>query len=140
MLKVLICVGLYLLMGLAGVRAQEQGPDNQRGQRMHEIFRQLDLTDTQKQALEANKQENRSRIQQARQEMKSIRQSLQQEIMLPELNMARINELHARSKVLMAQMEDEKLNSILSVRTILTPAQFAKFVDLMHRHKPDHDR
>jgi len=32
-------------------------------------------------------------------------------------------------------MEDDKLNSILAVRGILTPDQFTKFVELMHKHR-----
>jgi len=108
------------------------------GQRIREIYAQLDLTDEQKQKLEANKEQHRSKMEEARQEMKANKEALRAELMKPQLDMPKINGIHDRIKVLQNQMEDEKLSSILVVRGILTPEQFLKFITLMHKHREEH--
>lgn len=138
------CLGVYLFAVLSLAHAQS-APDEDiavkehMGQHIQAIYSQLNLTDVQKQQLEANKQEHRSKMENARQAMKTNRQELQEELMKPQLDMPKINAIHGQIKALQAQMEDVKLSSILAVRAILTPEQFSKFVNLMHRHKQDHD-
>jgi Spy/CpxP family protein refolding chaperone len=138
-------IGLYIFVALSLAHAQATpGPDESSakwhpGQRIQEIFNQLNLTDDQKKQLEMNKQQHRAKMESSRQAMKTSREAFQQELMKPLLDRPRINEIHQQIKALQSQMEDDKLNSILAVRTILTPEQFQKFVNLMHRHKQEHD-
>jgi Spy/CpxP family protein refolding chaperone len=135
-------LGLFLLAALP-VHAQQPGSDDDQPRphfnQAREIFKELNLTDDQRKQLEANKQEHRSRMQMARQQIKTTKEALRQELMKPQLDMPKIHQLHRRIKDLLSQMEDDKLNSILAVRTILTPEQFMKFNDLMHHNHPDHD-
>ncbi len=105
------------------------------GQRIQEIYSQLNLTDDQKKQLEANKQQHRAKMESTRQEMKTYKEALKEELMKPRLDMPKINQIHDQIKSLQNQMEDGKLNSILAVRAILTPEQYLKFVNLMHQHK-----
>ena len=105
------------------------------GQYIQEIYKQLDLTDDQKKQLEVNKQQLRAKMQSFRQQMKVDRDALRLELMKPQLAMAQIKQIHDQIKSLQDQMEDEKLNSILAVRAILTPAQYLKFIGLMHKNK-----
>ena len=109
------------------------------GQRIQEIYSQLNLTDDQKKQLEANKQQHRAKMESARQEIKADKEALKEELMKPQLDMTKINAIHDQIKSLQYQMEDDKLNSILAVRAILTPEQFSKFVNLMHKHKQEHE-
>ena len=74
----------------------------------------------------------------ARQEIKTDKEELQEELMKPQLDMPKINEIHSQIKALQSQMEDDKLSSILAVRAILTQEQFLKFVNLMHKNKQEH--
>jgi len=141
----LSCVGLYIFAALSLAYAENPGiegasPKWHVGQRINEIYSQLNLTDVQKKQLEANKQQHRAKMEGVRREMKSIMEVSEQELMKPQLDMTRINVLHERIKVLQSQMEDDKFRSILAVRTILTPDQFSKFITLMHQHKQEHSK
>ena len=105
---------------------------------IQEIYSQLNLTEIQKKQLEDNKIQHRAKMKAVREQMKSYRQAFQQELMKPQLDMNKIHELHSRLKALESQMADDRLNSVLAVRSILTPQQFSEFAALMHKHKLEH--
>jgi Spy/CpxP family protein refolding chaperone len=138
-------LGAYLFAVLSLAQAQNvpaaEGSSQKlhSGQRIQEIYSQLNLTDDQKKQLEANKQQHRAKMESARQVMKANREALQEELMKTQLDMPRIEEIHGQIKSLQAQMEDVKLNSILAVRAILTPEQYSKFISLMQKHKQEHE-
>ena len=137
----LVSMGACLLMALPRAYAQSIVADGapakgHYGQRIQEIYNQLNLTGDQKRQLEANKQQHRARMEAVHQEMKTDKEALKEELMKASLDMPKITKLHNQIKAALSQMEDDKLSSILAVRTILTPEQFAKFVNLMHQHKP----
>jgi len=139
-------IGAYLLMALSLAQAQNApGPEGaslkwHSGQRIQEIYDQLNLTGDQKKQLEVNKQQHHARMESARQEMKNEKQALKEELMKPQLDRPKIYGLHSQIKALLSQMEDDKLSSILAVRAILTPEQFSKFITLMHKHKQEHEK
>ena len=137
-------MGAYLLMALLSAHAENGGPEGSSSkghfeQHIQEIYSQLNLSDDQKKQLEANKQQHRVKMESIRQGMKSGREAFQQELMRPQLDMPKINALHLQTKSLQSQMADERLSSILAVRSILTTGQFAKFVSLMNKHRQEHD-
>ncbi len=137
----LVSISAFLLAAMPVLaRAQGDGssPAWHSGQRIEQVYKQLNLTDTQKKQLEANKLQHRSKMQSLHQEVKADKEALKDELMKPGLDMAKINGLHRKIKAVMSQMEDIKLNSILEVRTILTPQQFSKFINLMHEHHEGH--
>ena len=106
-----------------------------KGMHRQKIYAQLHLTDEQKKQLEDNKQKNREQKKVLFGQMKSARESLRQEFMKPDMDMSKVNAIHAQIKTLQAQMADDRLNSILAVRKILTPEQFKKFHELMEKHE-----
>jgi Spy/CpxP family protein refolding chaperone len=141
----LVSMGACLLMALPLAHAQSIVADGaplkgHYGQRIQEIYKQLNLTGDQKQQLEANKQQHRARMEAVRQEIKADKEALKEELMKTAVDMPKITNLHNHLKAALSQMEDDKLSSILAVRTILTPEQFAKFVNLMHQHKQWHEK
>ncbi len=102
-----------------------------------ELYKDLNLTDQQKRALEENKNKRREQTKALFNEMKEKRQLLSQELQKDELNMEKINQANNELKNLQAQMLDNRLASILEVRKILTPEQFKKFIGKMEeRGKP----
>jgi protein CpxP len=112
--------------------AQEPPPPGEHyGQR---IFSQLDLSADQRQQLAATKKAHRAVAQKLHQQMKADMDELREVLMNPQLDMTKVNDLHGQIKTLMSQMEDDKLASILAVRSILTPEQFTKFCNLMQKH------
>ena len=135
--------GLYVFAALSLAHAENPGAEGSpqkwhSGQRIQAIYSQLNLTDDQKKKLEANKQRHRTEMESARQEMKTYKEALQQELMRPQLDTLKVNEIHNQIKSLQSQMEDNRLSSILAVRAILAPDQFSKFISLMH--KKEHDK
>lgn len=140
------CIGFCIFTALPLVHAQNApgpGGSNPTGhykQRIQEIYNQLNLTDDQKKQLEANKKQHRAKMESIRHEIKVNKEALRDELMKPQLDMPKVTVLHERIKALQSQMEDIKLSSILTVRTILTPEQFSKFANLMHKHKQDNDK
>ena len=78
----------------------EPSPKWHSGQRIQEIYSQLNLTDDQKKQLEANKQQHRAKMESARQEMKTNKEALQEELMKPQLDMPKINAIHEQIKAL----------------------------------------
>ena len=137
--------GLYILAALTLAHAENPGVDGpspkwHTGQRIQEIYSQLNLTGDQKKQLEANKQQHLAKMESARREIKADKETLKEELMKPRLDTPKINAVHDQIKLLQNQMEDGKLNSILAVRAILTPEQFLKFVNLMHQHRQGHNK
>jgi protein CpxP len=142
--KVLFGVlGVYIFAVLSLAQAQDapgtSGPSEKwhPGQRIQEIYNQLNLTDEQKKQLEANKQQHRAQMENARQAIKADKEALRAELMKPQLDMPKVTAIHEEIKALQDKMEDVKLNSILAVRAILTPDQYLKFTSLMQKHKQE---
>jgi len=138
---------LYVFSALCGVRAENPSPVPGTAEaRKHsdgniqEIYSQLHLTEGQKKQLDDNKAALRSEMKSIREQLKVCRQISQQELMRPQLNMNIINVQHSRIKALGSQMEDDRLNSVLAVRSILTPEQFSAFVAVMQKHKFEHGK
>jgi len=143
---ILICVGLFMFMAFSLAQAQETSeadrihPRTYSGQqRIQEIYNQLNLTEDQKKQLDVIKQQHRSTMENVRQRIKINKEALQEELMRAQLDRLKINEIHNQIKILQSQMEDERLGSILLVRGVLTAEQFTKFVNLMHKHKKQHE-
>lgn len=105
--------------------------------KIQEIHNQLNLTDGQKKLLDENKTRDKQMRKARWEKVRFVRDSLNKELMKPDLNMAKIQEIHAQYKVLQAKMADERLESMLSVRKILTPEQFEKFIKLLDKSRRD---
>jgi Spy/CpxP family protein refolding chaperone len=136
-----IWVGLLGLSILAVPLVYAENPGQKHfDQRTQEIYTRLNLTDDQKKQLESNKQDMRSKMTMVHREMKADREALRAELMKPQLDMSRINAIHGQIKSLLSQVQDNKLHSILTVRSILTQEQFSKFINLMHERGRTHER
>lgn len=143
---ILSCVWLYAFGAIPFVHADNppaahstpQTWKHGGGGGFQEIYSQLHLTEAQKKQLEDNKTQHHAKMKNDREQMKSDREAFRAELMKPQLDMNKINELHNRIKALESQMADDRLNSILAVRAILTPQQFSEFATLMPKHKMEH--
>jgi Spy/CpxP family protein refolding chaperone len=98
------------------------------------LYKKLNLTEDQKRALEINKTRDRERMKALFQQVKDKRAMMRQEIQSDTLNMDKVNQLNAEMKNLEAQILDQRLQGILSVRKILTPEQFKKFTVEIEKH------
>ncbi len=106
--------------------------------KIQEIYSQLNITPEQKKDLESNKLANREKRKVLFEKMRSQKEALNQELMKADLDMAKINEIQNSIKTLQSQMADERLESILAVRKILSAEQFANFITQMEKSRQDH--
>lgn len=114
--------------------ATYQGKHRNMDEKRQKIWDQLNLTPEQKKQLEDNKAKNKEVMKAIFETIKSLRESLKAELMKPELDMNKISAIQSQIKPLQNQMTDNRLNSILEVRKIMTREQFAKFIELTAKH------
>ena len=119
-----------------GPEAREGMGNN--GDRMEKGFRkiskELGLTPEQEEQLKSHKEKSREERKEFRKKISDKMKELGEELDKQELDMGRVNQLHAELKALHSEMEDNRLNDILKVREILTPEQFAKFRAFANGH------
>ena len=103
----------------------------------HEIFDKLNLTDEQKSKLEKNKKDGREQGKALFEKMRKLKESMQAELMKTEPDTDQLKSINAEIKAAQAAMEDNRLESILRVRKILTPEQFSQFLSMTKEHSSD---
>jgi Spy/CpxP family protein refolding chaperone len=141
-MRMCIFVCVFALLMQASVRAQESVQTGQKtdGHRermealIRELYSQLNLSEDQKKKLEESKEGLHKRMEAQRAESRSLRDSLNQLLMQPALDMKKINAIQSRLKNIEAERIDDRLTSILEVRAILTPEQFVRFIDFTGKH------
>ncbi|MBF0504317.1 MAG: Spy/CpxP family protein refolding chaperone [Candidatus Omnitrophica bacterium] len=93
------------------------------------------LTDAQKKQLKENFKKQKEAMKAVFEQMKTNKEALNQELAKPDSDMNKISQIQTQIKTLQAQMVDDRLNSILEVKKILTSEQFAKFLEFKAKHK-----
>ena len=130
---VLVSLSVYIIYITSPIPAvqQKEAFMKKMDAKRQETYNDLGLTDGQRKLLEENKNKHREQTKalftQLHQKMTLLRQELEKN----ELNMQEIHQTNNELKQLHAQMLDNRLELILEVRKILTPAQFKKFEDKM---------
>lgn len=138
---------LMLIIGISAttkVFAQDQdhwkGKKERMEARVQEIFAQLNLTEEQKQLLDANKSKHGAAredgFKHGRDNMKAIGEELKKK----DYDVAKIRAIHEESKKLRNEMADKRLEGILEVRKILTDEQFVKFTQLMEKDRQKNEK
>jgi Spy/CpxP family protein refolding chaperone len=136
-----------LLVALMSVAAPivwaDNGPDadssHQKGWH-HENHEQmlkkvLNLTDDQVKQLKDSRETQMKTMKSVFEQMKSNREAFDAEIVKATPDMSKINDIQAQLKTIQAQMVDNHLNSLLAIRKILTPEQFAGYMALESARK-----
>lgn len=133
MVAVLVGLSTSVIYAVSPIPAagQKEAVTKKLDAKRQQIYNDLGLTVEQRKLLEENKNKHREQTKalftQLRQKMTLLRQELEKN----ELNMQEIHQTNNELKQLHAQMLDNRLELILEVRKILTPAQFKKFEDKM---------
>ncbi len=139
-----LVAGMLLLAPVGGFCAEPEqmgpppGMHERKGDGKHfeKIFDGLGLSAEQQEKLKAGREKNRDVEKKAREEMRNAREALGQELDKPTLDMVKVKALHETLKALMVKGEDRRLDTILEVRSILTPEQFAAFQKTMKESHP----
>jgi Spy/CpxP family protein refolding chaperone len=100
-----------------------------------EFYKELNLTDQQRQQIEANRARTKEASKALRETMKAKRDDLKAELDKPTVDMNRVNAITADIKALTGRMIDQKVANILSLKSILTPEQFQKMTARMDAMK-----
>jgi Spy/CpxP family protein refolding chaperone len=137
---------IVALMALSApmVYADNAGGDKDswhHGQHDKMMAKILNLTDDQQKQLKDNWEKQKTAMKSIFEQMKSNREAFEAEIVKATPDMSKINDIQAQLKTIQAQMVDNHLNSLLEIKKILTPEQFAGYMALekakklmMHRH------
>ena len=107
---------------------KENSPASNMETKRQELYKDLNLSEEQKNLLEENRKSHREEMKSILNQMKEKREAIRNELQKDELNIGRISQINNELKILSAQMLDGKLEGILKVRKILTPEQFKKFM------------
>ncbi|MBF0511195.1 MAG: periplasmic heavy metal sensor [Candidatus Omnitrophica bacterium] len=140
---VYIGVFLFLALPLAQGQNAPEGPGYSKGyyaRHGEDVYNHLNLTTEQRHQLFANKLKHDATFSDIHRRMKADRQELQAQLMKADLNMKKVNELKDQIKALQSEMEDARISSILAVRSILTPSQFADFLAMIGQHHHGHEK
>ncbi len=101
----------------------------------HLMARVLNLTEDQQKQLKAIKQKQRDTMKSTFEAIKTNREAFNEEIVKATPDMNKINDLQNQLKTIQAQMADNQLNSVLEMKKIMTPEQFAGFMALKKERK-----
>jgi len=121
--------------------SHHDGDWHHKAQDMHMMAKILNLSEDQVKQLKDAKKKQRETMKSVFEQMKSNREAFNAEIVKASADMSKINDLQAQLKTIQGQMVDNHLNSILDIKKILTPEQFAGYMALekarkmmMHQH------
>ncbi|MEI8176495.1 MAG: Spy/CpxP family protein refolding chaperone [Candidatus Omnitrophota bacterium] len=103
-----------------------------------EMFKDLNLTDAQRTALQENRERQKEGMKAMFAGMKEKRGVFRQELEKEPIDMGKVNQIHNEIKQLQGQMADQRLAGILEVRKVLTPEQFKKFMARMDEKMEQH--
>jgi Spy/CpxP family protein refolding chaperone len=98
------------------------------------FFHRLNLTDDQKKQLKDIWQKQQEAKKTAFEQIKADKEALTNELLQTTPDVNKINDLKSKMEALHAQMLDNRINSNLEVKKILTPEQFAKYL-ISQEHK-----
>ena len=101
----------------------------------HLMSRVLNLTEDQQKQFKEIKKKQRETMKNAFEQIKSNREALNAEIVKAAPDMNKINDLQAQFKTIQSQMADNRLNSLLEIKKIMTPEQFAGYMALEKERK-----
>ena len=105
------------------------------GDMFHLMSKVLNLTEDQQKQLKDVKQKQMETMKSVFEQMKSNREAFDAEILKASSDMTKINDLQAQIKTIQSQIVDNRLNSILEIKKILTPEQFAGYIALKKEKK-----
>jgi len=115
------------------------------GTKDHMFAKVLNLTDDQQKQLKDSWKKQKETMKGVFEQIKANREAFDAEIVKATPDMNKVNEIQAQIKVLQGQMADDQLNSLLEVKKIMTPEQFAGYMALkkekmLKKHMMGHDK
>jgi len=110
--------------------AQKDGQWQHHGHEGQMLAKILNLSDDQVKQLKDLHQKQKDALKSTFEQIKANRQAFESEIVKATPDMAKINDIQTQIKALQSQMVDNHLNSLLEIKKVLTPEQFAGYMAL----------
>ncbi|MEM7757035.1 MAG: Spy/CpxP family protein refolding chaperone [Cyanobacteria bacterium P01_A01_bin.40] len=105
-----------------------------RGQRMEKLLQQLDLTPEQSQQIEAIQEQSRNDAEGLKQQLQTQRQEIQS-LFSSDAPSEQLREKYQSTQDLRNQLGNERFETKLAIREILTTEQRTKAAELMQQHR-----
>jgi Spy/CpxP family protein refolding chaperone len=96
----------------------------------HMMAKVLGLSDDQVKQIKDSREKQKTAMKALFEQMKTQREAFDAEIVKAAPDMNKINDIQTQIKTLQSQIVDSHLNSILEIKKIMTPEQFAGFMAL----------
>ena len=100
---------------------------------MERMGEQLGLTQEQEESLAEFRKTHRQEAKTLREQIRSKRGEMREELQKEQLDMGKINQLNSEVKRLLTEAEDHRLEGVLEVRKTLTPEQVKKFGEITQK-------
>lgn len=133
--------------GILAQDAPTQAPTEkkERGNKGEKIFQQLNLSADQQAQIKSIMEQAKTSNQGLRQQVKTAREQLKTLMTSNDASDDAIRQAHQQVQTLGQQMGDQRFDTMLKIRNVLTPAQRTKFAELHkqgreHRKWGHHDR
>ena len=133
MLSLFMASTLHAEMGMG--KEKMFGDEKAWEEKVNKVYDQLNLSEEQRAQLKAQKESHRGEMQEIREKMRAKREEFRQEIQKTEFDVGKLKAINNDIKALQNQIADNRLESIIKVREILTPEQFTKFMELKDNFK-----
>ena len=105
--------------------------------RMEKFAEELALTPEQREAMKAQKETSKAKMQEAQEELRTSRKALHEELQKPETDRTAIDNIVYRMKEAQGQLIDQRVDSFLAMKKILTPEQFQKMGEMKEDRKKE---
>jgi Spy/CpxP family protein refolding chaperone len=117
-----------------------EGGGEGRGERAagrEKFAEELGLTQEQKDAMKAQREQSRAKMKETREKLRDSQKALHEELQKPETDSAAIDNIVYRIKEAQGELIDQRVESFLSMKKILTPEQFQKMGGLGETRKKE---
>jgi Spy/CpxP family protein refolding chaperone len=117
--------------------AQNQMPQNKRmgrGNRMEKLLQQLDLTSEQSQQIETIQEQFRSENEALWQEMQANKQQMRS-LLSSDTSAEELRQQHQQAQSLHQQLSDNRFETMLQIRDVLTPEQRSELAQIMEQNQ-----
>ena len=115
----------------------DRGKRGGKGEKLNKLMQQLDLTPEQSQQIEAIQEESRTVAEDLEQQMRSQREDMKS-LMTSDASAEELRAQHREAQSLRQELGNNRFETMISIREVLTPEQRAEMAELMEQHRGRH--
>lgn len=138
--KAALCLSMAVLLLSSGLgyafEDKYAGKNEKCGTKMFDKLKEkLDLTPEQEEQIKEHRKKHREERKTARKLIRKKRKALKEELNKPDSDLNKVDEIALQIKDLMGQQIDRRIESILTMKEILTPGQFKKMSETIEEKR-----